>query len=606
MKEFKSQKGGRYTYIDDILNLQDLALSISHIFDGCGNFVINGCNIADGKISSGYVYINGKIRTFSGSSVTSYPVYIYESNTEEKVSFVDSGDKIGRTVYSCGVSTVIPTSNDSVTGMPPQYICIQSSKNIPSIKDAFFGLYALLKNSKDASQSVNGSAYFSELLSSKNLKVYNNIDMSDDISNLNISIDSSHNACISNKSGDKIIKAVLGKDGTISIYSGSTLISSISDSLFKVTMGIEGDSGTIGNIVINGNNIYNGKVSDNGTIYINKIGLNGGTNYYRNTVIGDGKNNDILVINGEKKTSDFYTTISSASDSNDGISIKRSDLAKTDKALIKTLSWKDKGNEVISTIGYIDNTSYNFTIKNEIGDIKLDNDVSVTGKLSVNGVDVESGYMKKVNFDNEIKNKVDVSVYQKGIEDLQNNVNKSINDFEKVFLGTVLLWAGNKVPDNYALCNGQELSQTDYPELYQVIGSTFNSAVGNNGEKYKSTQSGCFRLPDLQGRFIVGKSTVDSDYSDIANGGGEKLHKLENNEMPSHTHPNKDYFFAEHTANSSDNADNVTNEIIGSGNSDHDNHYLFYYKHDTEAAGGGNAHENRPPYYTLAYIMRIK
>lgn len=43
MKEFSSQDGGRYTFVDDIVNLQNLALAFSAIFDTCDNFVITGC-----------------------------------------------------------------------------------------------------------------------------------------------------------------------------------------------------------------------------------------------------------------------------------------------------------------------------------------------------------------------------------------------------------------------------------------------------------------------------------------------------------------------------------------------------------------------------------
>ena len=34
MKEYIAETGGRYTYSDDILNLQELALSMSAVFDG--------------------------------------------------------------------------------------------------------------------------------------------------------------------------------------------------------------------------------------------------------------------------------------------------------------------------------------------------------------------------------------------------------------------------------------------------------------------------------------------------------------------------------------------------------------------------------------------
>lgn len=52
MKEFTSQTGGRYTYIDDIMNLQNLALAFTSIFDECDNFIISGCQVSGTSISA--------------------------------------------------------------------------------------------------------------------------------------------------------------------------------------------------------------------------------------------------------------------------------------------------------------------------------------------------------------------------------------------------------------------------------------------------------------------------------------------------------------------------------------------------------------------------
>ncbi|MBR4405204.1 MAG: hypothetical protein IKT30_02395 [Bacteroidaceae bacterium] len=68
MKEFSAQTGGRYTYVDDIVNLQELSLAFASIFNNCDNFIISGCEISGTSISEGYVYINGKIRRFTGVS----------------------------------------------------------------------------------------------------------------------------------------------------------------------------------------------------------------------------------------------------------------------------------------------------------------------------------------------------------------------------------------------------------------------------------------------------------------------------------------------------------------------------------------------------------
>lgn len=123
MKEFTSQKGGRHTYVDDIINLQDIALVLNSLFTGCEDFVLSGCNVSGNKISPGFVYMNGKVRYCSGmSNVSSWPVYIVESNSTEQVSYADSSDKVGRNIYGCVISSSVPTVNDPLTNKAPQSI----------------------------------------------------------------------------------------------------------------------------------------------------------------------------------------------------------------------------------------------------------------------------------------------------------------------------------------------------------------------------------------------------------------------------------------------------------------------------------------------------
>ena len=40
MREYVAKTGGRYTYIEDFIGLQELSLSLASIFDGCKNFII--------------------------------------------------------------------------------------------------------------------------------------------------------------------------------------------------------------------------------------------------------------------------------------------------------------------------------------------------------------------------------------------------------------------------------------------------------------------------------------------------------------------------------------------------------------------------------------
>jgi len=139
-------------------------------------------------------------------------------------------------------------------------------------------------------------------------------------------------------------------------------------------------------------------------------------------------------------------------------------------------------------------------------------------------------------------------------------VSGTVSGYGSVPVGTIVLWSGaaNNIPDGWALCNGA------------------------NG------------TPDLRGRFVVGYHPTDSDYS-VNKKGGEERHTLSTDEMPSHSH-------------------NVSISIWGYTGSRGD-YWEFaapesYYSHksslSSSSVGGGRSHENRPPYYALCYIMRIK
>ena len=174
-------------------------------------------------------------------------------------------------------------------------------------------------------------------------------------------------------------------------------------------------------------------------------------------------------------------------------------------------------------------------------------------------------------------------------------------------LGIVQMWAGANVPEGYLLCNGQEYKQSDYPELYKVLGTTFNNAISANGTPY-TTVAGNFRVPDLRGRFVVGLHDSDNDYTRRGAGGGTKSVALTAEQLPSHKHSFKDYYFAEGSKSLSGcNYDRMEiNKKIGSGKYDLDNDGLLYIEHDTKEAGKGESFDNRPPYYVLAYIIRAK
>ncbi len=238
-------------------------------------------------------------------------------------------------------------------------------------------------------------------------------------------------------------------------------------------------------------------------------------------------------------------------------------------------------------------------------------DVPVTAQ----GYDYPKAYTKRtlaagVGYENfrweDFKNVQTSDALNQAIADLKENLQEEAAKFAPTPLGIVQLWAGKTEPDGYALCDGRQLSTKDYPELYKALGTTFNNAYNAYGTRYTTT-SGFFRLPDLRGRFVVGYHDSDNDYKVVGIAAGEKKHRLTVAEMPEHTHMFKDYYYPEGDGKATENYDKIeTNNKIGSNGSDRDNDNLHYYEHDTFSAGNGNSHENRPPYYVLAYIIRLK
>ena len=149
--------------------------------------------------------------------------------------------------------------------------------------------------------------------------------------------------------------------------------------------------------------------------------------------------------------------------------------------------------------------------------------------------------------------------------------------------GIVKMWAGliAQIPPEYKLCNGDELLVNDYPDLFKALGTAF----GGNGTT-------TFKLPDLRGKFIAGFDNSNLDYNQVGKTGGEEKHTLTISEMPEHTHT-----YDSNNLISVDLGGFVsfqTSFIDPVGN-----------EHDTSSTGNGNSHENRPPYFTLAYIIKV-
>jgi microcystin-dependent protein len=157
------------------------------------------------------------------------------------------------------------------------------------------------------------------------------------------------------------------------------------------------------------------------------------------------------------------------------------------------------------------------------------------------------------------------------------------------------MWNGATVPAGWALCDG----------------GTYTLMAG-----------GTTVTPNLMSRFIVGANaaggTGTAGTYTLGNIGGENAHVLTIAEMPSHDHGGSVSGGA-HTHTYADNysQSNCKNGVFSSSSGcfmtqTNDLSQTLTtttgdgaHTHTISAQGGGAAHENRPPYYALAYIMKL-
>ncbi len=130
--------------------------------------------------------------------------------------------------------------------------------------------------------------------------------------------------------------------------------------------------------------------------------------------------------------------------------------------------------------------------------------------------------------------------------------------------GVIVMWAGTIAPSGWGLCDGSQ------------------------------------GRPDLRGMFIVGYDPSDTDYDTIGKSAGEKKHALGINEMPAHNHNTGSF---DKLLRTSIVGEFVTPTGYDSGGSGTE--LMITAGGQISPSGGDVPHENRPPYYTLAYIIKL-
>jgi microcystin-dependent protein len=151
-----------------------------------------------------------------------------------------------------------------------------------------------------------------------------------------------------------------------------------------------------------------------------------------------------------------------------------------------------------------------------------------------------------------------------------------------------MLFAGNFAPAGWALCNGQLLSIQQNTALFSILGTTY----GGNGTSN-------FALPDLRGRAPIhfGQGPGLTNYVEGEVGGVETVTLLDA-QIPAHTHTQP----ATNGVQSTNRPNNALPAEGGVYSNESDGSAL----HPTSSFGGGQPHENRPPFLVMNYVIALQ
>jgi microcystin-dependent protein len=173
-----------------------------------------------------------------------------------------------------------------------------------------------------------------------------------------------------------------------------------------------------------------------------------------------------------------------------------------------------------------------------------------------------------------------------------------VANFDPLPIGRVEAYAGIVTPDGWLLCDGSALSTTTYEKLFLVIGYTYGGSGGS------------FNLPDLTNRTVV---MSGGDYALGANGGAKTV-TLSEAEMPAHIHTASGTGVSDlgHSHGEVTALPNLTTigagapqptAIPGAGLTAPASANLVVTDPLISSTGGGEAHENMPPFIALNYII---
>ena len=109
-----------------------------------------------------------------------------------------------------------------------------------------------------------------------------------------------------------------------------------------------------------------------------------------------------------------------------------------------------------------------------------------------------------------------------------------------VISGTITMWPGTASipPTGYLFCDGSAYYQSDYPSLYNVIGTTYGSGTPTSAHtsSTSNTSGGTFSVPNLSSMVPGGYNSNDGSFNTMGANAGSNTTTLITSNLPSHNH----------------------------------------------------------------------
>lgn len=275
----------------------------------------------------------------------------------------------------------------------------------------------------------------------------------------------------------------------------------------------------------------------------------GGAAISKNLLVGDGFKaiGTSEVDNLQPSATDFYDS---------GTPLKRWNTVRTKTLIAETIEGVLTGN-IVGNASTATNLKFVTTFKME-GDVTAPNiqfDGQLGGNTKTFTTTLTSGLIssKSEPFPNISVKEDTVLVYRPGSGLIKETRDAFVADLG-VPIGGIIPYAGSEAPYGYLLCDGSEVERTKFSDLFDILGTTYNGAIPLVGV-------GTFRVPDLRGRFPLGKDNMDNAFTvpnslggyvdagggnvdrvsgtapdNLGDGGGQSSNNLTVSNLPDHEH----------------------------------------------------------------------